>query len=194
MDLFYSWQGKKVRLRAPRLEDVEWFLRQDEDSHNQRANDRLYLPPSPLRSEAWLEKLIVDYRPDSHDVRLMIETLDGELVGTINPHDCDPQRGTWEYGIVIDAAHRRKGYATEAIILVGRYYFEELRYQKLNIHVYGFNASSIQLHERLGFTLEGRIRRMIYTNGQFWDELVYGMTAEEFHARYGSPPLKASQF
>ncbi|UVI32786.1 GNAT family N-acetyltransferase [Paenibacillus spongiae] len=33
-----------------------------------------------------------------------------------------------------------------------------------------WGRSSIQLHERLGFKQEGRIRNMIYTNGQHYDE------------------------
>ena len=46
--------------------------------------------------------------------------------------------------------------------------------------------TSIRLHEKLGFQLEGRLRRMIYTNGQFFDELLFGLTAEEFAARYST--------
>ena len=62
-------------------------------------------------------------------------------------------------------------------------FFEERRYQKVNAEVYGFNESSIALHEKLGFTLEGRIRRMIYTDGKYFDALMYGMTSEEFAGR-----------
>lgn len=40
------------------------------------------------------------------------------------------------------------------------------------------------LHERLGFRLEGELRRMAFTEGQYFDEWVFGMTAEEFTARY----------
>jgi RimJ/RimL family protein N-acetyltransferase len=87
------------------------------------------------------------------------------------------------YGLSIRPAHRRQGYAFEAIPLVLRYYFHERRYQKVNAEVYAFNDASVHLHEKLGFVLEGRLRRMIYTNGQFHDALFYGMTREEFDAR-----------
>jgi RimJ/RimL family protein N-acetyltransferase len=43
----------------------------------------------------------------------------------------------------------------------------------------------VRLHEKLGFQLEGRLRRVVYTRGQYYDELYYGMTAEEFAARFG---------
>ncbi|HEX5943871.1 MAG TPA: GNAT family protein, partial [Anaerolineales bacterium] len=61
-----------------------------------------------------------------------------------------------------------------------RYYFRELRYQKVTIMIYSFNERSIRLHEKLGFKLEGRLRRMVYTNGTFYDELFFGMIIEEF--------------
>ncbi|HET7095418.1 MAG TPA: GNAT family N-acetyltransferase, partial [Thermomicrobiales bacterium] len=61
-----------------------------------------------------------------------------------------------------------------------RYFFDELGYQKAHVHVYAFNAASIRLHERLGFQREGRLRRMLFTGGQFHDVLVYGLTLEEF--------------
>jgi RimJ/RimL family protein N-acetyltransferase len=80
------------------------------------------------------------------------------------------------------AQYWRKGYATEAIQIVLRYFFDELRYQKVNVHIYDFNSGSIELHRRLGFQEEGRLRRMGYTQGQHYDWLLLGMTREEFAA------------
>jgi len=62
---------------------------------------------------------------------------------TSTTHGCDPRHGTFGYGISIAAAHRRKGYAAEAIAIVLRYYFEELRYQKVSVQIYSFNEPSI---------------------------------------------------
>jgi len=64
-----------------------------------------------------------------------------------------------------------------------RYYFEELRYQKVTVSVYSFNEESIALHKRLGFKQEGCLRRMIYTRGQYFDRLLFGLTADEFAVR-----------
>jgi len=69
------------------------------------------------------------------------------------------------------------------ITLVLRYYFRELRYQKATVTVYSFNEASARLHESLGFQLEGRIRRTVFTGRKHCDQLVYGITTEEFGAR-----------
>ena len=54
----------------------------------------------------------------------------------------------------------------------------------MTVTIFSFNEPSVRLHERLGFQLEGRIRRMAYTGGVHHDALIYGMTAEEFTERF----------
>jgi RimJ/RimL family protein N-acetyltransferase len=64
--------------------------------------------------------------------------------------------------------------------LLLRFYFDELRYQKVNAGVYAFNEASLKLHAKLGMREEGRIRRAYFSGGEYHDELRFGMTAEEF--------------
>ena len=54
----------------------------------------------------------------------------------------------------------------------------------MNGWVYSFNAASLALHEKLGFVREGTLRRMVYTGGQHYDIAAFGLTADEFTARY----------
>jgi RimJ/RimL family protein N-acetyltransferase len=58
--------------------------------------------------------------------------------------------------------------------------FHELRYQKVNVTIHAFNEGSLALHKKLGFQEEGKLRRMIFAKGEFFDEVILGMTAEEF--------------
>jgi RimJ/RimL family protein N-acetyltransferase len=86
--------------------------------------------------------------------------------------------------IDIAPEHRRKGYASEVILLVLKYYFEELRYQKVTVSIHSYNEASLKLHKHLGFIEEGRLRRMVYTRGQYFDTIWVGMRVEEFRERY----------
>jgi RimJ/RimL family protein N-acetyltransferase len=63
-----------------------------------------------------------------------------------------------------------------------RYFFHELRYPKVNVHIYDVNESSIALHQRLGFQEEGRLRRMGHTESRYYDWILMGLTREEFEA------------
>ncbi len=173
------WEGALVRLRAIEFADWETFHKWNLDSDTARETYYLHFPRSEEAAKRWAEKEAMR-GPENDAYRLVIETLDGLIIGTINTHSCDPRNGTFSYGLSIDDDQRRKGYASEAIMLLLRYFFQELRYQKATAYVYSFNEISSRLHERLGFTLEGRLRRMIYSQGEHYDEMLYGITIEEF--------------
>lgn len=177
------FQGERVRLRAVESSDWEVHYDWNFDTDDARRSYAIPFPSSREQVQTWAESECQN--SGQNDVfRFQIENLDGMLVGTLNTINCDSRCGTFGYGLAIRPEHRRKGYASEAIRLLLRYYFQERRYQKVNAEVYSFNEPSIQLHENLGFTLEGRLRRMIYTEGQFFDALIYGMTVEEFTTQH----------
>src|SRR5260370_29515602 len=92
--------------------------------------------------------------------------------------------GTFVYGVAIKHEERRKGSGRGAILLMLGYYFHDRRYQKVTVSIYSFNEPSIRLHERLGFQREGQPRRTVYTQGSHYDQLIYGLTVEEFRAAH----------
>lgn len=175
------WEGSSIRLRAIEARDAEAHYRFNQ-TDEYGLLDRMYPPGSLARVDDWVNtKTLAGF--DGQTYSFQMESLDrGELVGGIATHDCDPRVGIVSYGLHVFAEHRGKGYAREAICLVLRYYFQELRYHKANIPVYEINEASKRLHEKLGFQLEGRIRNSVFTRGEFSDLLWYGMTVEEFHA------------
>jgi RimJ/RimL family protein N-acetyltransferase len=175
------WEGKKVRLRAIIPNDWEKFHENDQDSEGARMCDVIYFPRSVDGTKAWTEQE-ASKGPQNDNLMLAIETLDGELVGSINSHSCNRRNGTFKYGVAIFRKAWRKGYASEAVNIFLRYFFLELRYEKVTAHIYDFNVNSIRLQEHLGFKLEGTLRHMIFTNGIHYDEHVYGLLRGEYYA------------
>ncbi len=173
------WKGQRVRLRAVEPNDWEIFAKWNRDSEVARMSYAIPFPKSGVLERKHREENALSV-PAEDVFRFVIENLEGEPVGTVNTHSCDQRNGTFKYGLAIGRDHWRKGYAREAITLVLKYFFQELRYQKATVHVYEFNPGSVKLHESLGFQLEGRLRRMVYTQGEYHDELVYGLTVDEF--------------
>ncbi|MCB0072205.1 MAG: GNAT family N-acetyltransferase [Caldilineaceae bacterium] len=178
------WQGDKIRLRAFEPEDAETFQEWNLDSEAARVLDFVWPPSSLAGTKEWVSKIAKE-EVKNDQYFFMIENLGGTAVGTINAHTTDRRVGTFHYGLFVAAEHRRQGYAVEAVRMLLRYFFEELRYQKCTVTVYSNNPVSQALHERLGFQLEGRLRRIIYTHGRFFDELYYGITDDEFAALAG---------
>ncbi len=176
------WLGKNIRLRGLEPEDGPRFHEWNHDSEAGRNLDVVWPPSSLAGTKAWVEETIKK-APQNDEHYMVIETLDGEFAGMINSHHCDRRVGCFMYGVAVRREHQGKGYAREAIVLLLRYFFHELRYQKVTAEVYSFNQASIHLHEKLGFQLEGRLRRTLFTNGRHHDQLFYGMTREEFEER-----------
>ncbi|SEF59763.1 Protein N-acetyltransferase, RimJ/RimL family [Nonomuraea solani] len=178
------WVGDRVRLRAREPEDWEAFHAFDEDSDAVRSGWRLTPPNSAARAkkanaEGAEEELDLD------EFSLVIASkADNAPVGSINTHQIDRVHGTFAYGISVGTPHHRKGYASEAIVLLLRYMFFERRFQKAEAWVYGYNDASQALHRRMGFVEEGRRRRSHYANGRYHDELLFGMTVEEYTERH----------
>ncbi len=176
------WQGEAVKLRAVEPSDADYFYSWQHDSERTRFLDLLPPPSSRAAHTLWAEERSKREMKDD-TFQWMVETLDGEVVGSIATHSCNPRVGTFSYGLDIEAAQRRKGYASETINLILAYYFEEMRYQKVTVAVQSNNAASIKLHQHLGFVAEGTQRRMVYTQGTFFDLVWFGMTSEEFQEK-----------
>ena len=177
----YFWQGKLVRLRPMRRDDAElWLSEEQSDSDAGRfLSCGVELPKSEHAAAEFGERY-AEFNNKSERIMFSIETLDSELVGGINIHSMNRKNRTFETGSRIYRAFRGRGYGFDAKIVVLRYAFHELGYQKYNIRCLETNGPMVRQAKRLGCREEGRIRRQIYTDGKYHDELIFGLTREEF--------------
>ena len=186
------WTGRLVRLRPPEPADWERFHGDSLDTDAQRYGSQIEIGRSTEGARRWAEEKAT-VRPESDDYFWSIESLErSELVGAINVHSAHRRNGTFEYGISIFRQHWRRGYAIDAIYVLLKYYFSELRYEKANAVVYAFNERSLGMHRSAGFTEEGRMRSQIYTDGKRHDVVLFGMTREEYLAiaKKNRPPAR----
>jgi RimJ/RimL family protein N-acetyltransferase len=178
------WTGRRVRLRGIEPEDWLAFMQIDGHADDQRSADMIYPPRSATGYKTWAAEQAAASAGDDC-FRLAIETVDGgELVGSLSTHSADARAGRFGYGIGIGAAHQRRGYATDAVLLLLRFMFGERRYHKCEARIYAYNVASLELHRSLGFVEEGRLRDHEFFAGSHHDVLVVGMTAAEFGERY----------
>jgi RimJ/RimL family protein N-acetyltransferase len=179
----YFWQGERVRLRPLRSEDAEQSFAGSLDSPSRQVLQLgIELPSSLELQRASLEAYVGCKEVDGVIV-FAVETLAGEYLGGLSLHSRDEKNGLFSFGIVIGRQHRGQGYAEDAVRILLRYGFWERRYQKCDSACLHTNEASIRLHQKLGFLEEGRRRREVFFNGEYHDEVLFGMTREEFDAK-----------
>ena len=116
-------------------------------------------------------------------------TLDADdLAGWVAITDIDEGGGTFSTMYWVLPDFRGRGYVLESKLMMLRYMFGERRFKKYNTRCVEGNTSIIGHFEALGCQLEGRIRRNIFTDGRYLDELCYGLTVDEFNARWSEQP------
>jgi RimJ/RimL family protein N-acetyltransferase len=177
----YFWQGEKIRLRSLCIDDAKYsFINSFDSPARQLLQLHMELPTSEELEKNKINTLLNNENKDI--IILPIDDFNENTTGCISIHSIDEKNGKFSFGIFIYKPYRKKGYAKEAVRIVLKYGFLERRFNKCNSACSEINKSSIQLHKSLGFIEEGRRRQDLYFNGRYYDDILWGMTREEFDA------------
>lgn len=106
-------------------------------------------------------------------------TAEGRLIGDIgvNLHDNLMQA---DLGFTLAAGHQGLGYATEAVSAVLDELFRQRGLHRVSAECDARNLASARLLERLGFRNEGRRPANSWIKGEWTDDLLFGLLAEDY--------------
>ncbi len=176
----YFWQNGLVRLRAMLPEDwEERYYNRFDSKARQFLNAEIELPPTKKEEKENTEKYS-NFNPGTGRIMFVIETLDGIPVGSINLNSIDERNGTFSIGLLIYMNFRGKGYGTCAMKILLGYAFFERRLNKFNGACSEENTASIAMQKKLGCVQEGIRRQQDYSKGRYWDEVLFGLTKDEY--------------
>jgi ribosomal-protein-alanine N-acetyltransferase len=100
--------------------------------------------------------------------------LGGEPVGGVGVEPLeDVYHRSANIGYWVAEPHWGKGIATAAVEFICDYALRTFPLERLQADVFGWNAASARVLEKLGFTLEGRRRRAVIKDGRVGDLLLY---------------------
>lgn len=176
----YYWEHGKTRLRPLRDDDVDAYLSTDLDSNAKRLLNLCVDLPRSRTSQA--NSLPVDFKRAPARLDFAIETLDCEFVGFCAIDNIEEQSGNFSTVTYVMLPHRRNGHADNAKQLMLGYMFDERRFEKYNSRCVETNDAIIAHLKKLGCVEEGRRRRRVFTNGRFYDEILFGLTRDEWKA------------
>jgi RimJ/RimL family protein N-acetyltransferase len=116
-----------------------------------------------------------------------IERLEDKvLIGDVAVHLHDNLKQA-ELGFTLAKAYQKKGFAAEAVGAVLDRLFRVQGLHKVTGECDARNKDSAGLMERLGFTREGHLRQQTWIKGEWTDDLIYGLLAEEWLLRGAQP-------
>ncbi len=172
-------ESEKVRLRPMQPADLPKFVEWLADAEVRRWLAAVQEPPTLQDEIDWYESTRAN--PDS--VLWSIETLDGQLVGTIELR-LSPASHRAELGIAIqDKSQWNKGYGTDAVNLVLDYGFNDLDLNRVELTTDAENLRGRHCYEKCGFVEEGVLRQHRFVEGRFGDTISMSVLREEWEER-----------
>jgi RimJ/RimL family protein N-acetyltransferase len=176
--------GEKVYLRALTEEDLEgpWF-----DWVNDYEVTRLMgsatgrVPNTAESMKRYFQNVIQS--PDNVMLAIMEKSSDTHI-GNIKIGPIDRLHLFADMAILIgDKGSWGKGYGQEAWELMIAYGFERLNLHKITLGVLAKHEVAVRLYERLGFKMEGTLRKQMFWEGGYEDNHLMGMLREEYLER-----------
>lgn len=102
-----------------------------------------------------------------------------KIVGSVDfPHRHEDD--VLEIGYILHPDYWGRGYVSEAARALIDLAFKELNLHKIELSCFGYNLQSQRVAEKLGFTLEARIRDRKDARGNRCDDLRYGLLRSEW--------------
>ena len=170
----------KIKLRALTATDMEKTL----FWHNQDDISALYAGhPFPVNIEMeqkWYEKILASNFPITV---FGIEYIENKsLIGITVLKDINMINSSAEFAIYIgDKKYRGKGLSNEATIETLRFGFCKLGLNRIFLKVLEENEAAIRLYKSTGFIKEGQLRKSVFKNNCFKNELFMAVLKEDFH-------------
>ncbi len=183
LDLPAEWAGERVVLRRWREEDAAALFAAIAASRDHLA--RWFPWPAQHRevddTRAFIREQGGHWSLHRHAGLGICRRADGALLGSLGVSARDWSVPAFELGYWLGRDAEGRGYASEAVRLMTRFLFEGLRAERVAIGCDARNARSKAVPERLGFVLEGRLRRdSLAPDGTVRDSLVYAMIPDDY--------------
>ncbi|MBI1945864.1 MAG: GNAT family N-acetyltransferase [Deltaproteobacteria bacterium] len=184
-----GYRGTNVRLRALERGDLEDLRAMVNDPEVMRFSNS-YRPISDVEQAAWLEGVV----KNGSAVWFGIEDARrgaSRLVGTCCLVDIDPIGRKAELRVRLgDPDSWGGGLGTEACALLVQHGFLEVNLERIWLRVFDHNMRALRLYEKLGFVVEGRLRRHDWVGGDRRDTVILGLLREEWR---GAQPKAAKK-
>ncbi len=172
------WVGKRLYFRTLERSDLsknyfQWF-------NDQKVTRYMYngiFPNSMKRMRDFYKEV----KEQKHIVFAIINKRADQHIGNVGIHRINWKDGIGEYGIIIgEKQYHNRGYGTEATRMILDYIFKRVGLRRVWLGVHAEHQKAIAIYKKIGFKIEGRLRKEILTDGRWHDRLVMGIFKDEY--------------
>ena len=171
-------EGERIKLRKLKLSDAKNIYNNVNDKEVVRWLLRI---PHPYT----LEDAVKFIRSTHYRIRKKsgyafgIE-LEGEIIGVVDLFSIDWENRNAELGYWLGRKYWSRGLMTEAVRLILKFAFEDLKLHRVTATLFEENSASRRVLEKTGFKLEGKRRKSRLKFGEWHNELLYGILRSEY--------------
>jgi ribosomal-protein-alanine N-acetyltransferase len=152
-------------LRKPERRDAERLFTLKNDAATARLLAGFNTGYTHEEIEAWIAR----HGTAEHDIVWVIVDRTDRCVGHMGLYGLDQRVRSAEFGILVGPDSRRRGLGEACLRYALDFAWESLNLQRVSLQVLATNHAAIRLYERVGFVLEGILRRAQYKDGQYLD-------------------------
>ncbi len=121
------------------------------------------------------------------------DNTSGQAIGHIGLWISSLDKGRAEIGYWIAPSSRGQGFASDALVLVTGWAFEELTVARLSLFIEPWNSASIRTAERAAYQREGLLQQWEVIDGEPRDMWSYARFRDPDHRHPSNPPDAAEQ-
>lgn len=135
-------------------------------------------PITFLETEKWFERTVIN----NSRIDFVFEEESG-IIAMTGLTNIDTSNGLAEFYIMVNPNLQGKGYGLKTTEFTLNYAFINYNIHKVYLYTNSFNERANNLYLKLGFELEGKLRKHKFKNGQLIDRCIYGLLKEDWQAQ-----------
>ncbi len=142
-----------------------------------------YMPFGPNTMEETREFIERNLKRQQEDPRTeyglgIILKREDRLIGACGMHGVTDIQAS--IGYILNRGYWGNGYATEAARALVEYLFDERGVHRVYASCDPENHASVRVLEKVGMSLEGRLRENMVIHGEYRDSLIFGILVDEW--------------
>ncbi|MEK6833813.1 MAG: GNAT family protein [Nanoarchaeota archaeon] len=179
-------ETERLILREPRMSDWKDIVEGIGDLEVSKNLSTVPYPYKKKDAEYWIKKTIKKWKKRGKEIEsynFLIELKsEKKVIGSIGIPMIDYKNKFCTTGSWLNKNYHKKGYITEAKIVLNEFAFNKLKMRKMETETFSENTASNATQKAVGYKMEGcrRKHHISKATGKIHDENMYGLMKEDW--------------